>query len=160
MEGECRMSMPRGYLAVRVIQLANAVTWLRNKTTQSFGLTSSQSEVVRCILRKHDSGVTAGDIMEHLQLSQSTVAGILQRLEKKGLIERYTHADDNRINVIALTELGNRLRDALIETAIETERLMLQGMSAEEQEQFKRLLQIALDNINNLRQKETGDINE
>jgi len=154
------VGQPESYLAVKIIQLGNAVTWLRNKTMQSFGLTSSQSEVIRYILRNADNPVTAGDIMEHLHLSQSTVAGILHRLEKKGFITRCAHAGDSRINVITPTELGIAVRKALIDNAVEMERKMLQGMSPEEQAHFRRLLQIALDNINTLRQKENGDHHE
>ena len=53
---------------------------------QEYGLTSAQGEVVRTIL--HEPGITAAELKKRLGLSQSTVAGILERLENKRLIKK------------------------------------------------------------------------
>ena len=92
--------------------------------------------------------LTAMDVMDNLQLSQSTVAGIMKRLEMKGLIERKTAKQDNRKSIIYPTSKGLQLETVLKEKAVETEAILLQGMSKKEQVEFNRLLQKALDNIN------------
>lgn len=138
--------------ATRVVQLGNSVTWLRNQKYQFMGLTAAQSETVAYILKNYeDKELTANDVIKDLRLSQSTVAGIISRLEIKGLIVRKTHENDNRKSIIHPTEKGIELEEMLKEKAVETEAILLQGMSKEEQEEFNRLLQIALDNVNNER---------
>ncbi|MDE7245842.1 MAG: MarR family transcriptional regulator [Oscillospiraceae bacterium] len=137
--------------ANRIILLGNAVTKLKNRKTQFMQLTATQSEAIRYILKHYDEKeLTAADLMESLQLSQSTVAGIIQRLEGKDLIFRRMAEDDNRKSIIAPTQKGMELEEALKQTAVEIEDLLLHGMSVEEQKEFNRLLQRALDNINPL----------
>ena len=143
-----------GYLtASQIIQLGNIVTWLRNKKLQPYALTSSQSETIRFILKHDDEEITAGRVMEELKLSQSTVAGILKRLEAKGLILRSTQPGDGRKSRIVPTRLGEQLRDALIQTGMETERQLLQGLTEQEQTQFKAALDVVLHNMEQIRMR-------
>lgn len=138
--------------ASRVVQLGNAVTWLKNQSTQFMGLTATQSEAIRFILKNYaEKDLTAADLMEQLHLSQSTVAGIIKRLEGKSLIQRTTASDDNRKSIIMPTEKGLQLEEDLKRTAVDTEKVLVQGMTDSEQLEFNRLLQIALDNANTAR---------
>ena len=86
--------------------------------------------------------------MAQLSLSPSTMAGILKRLEKKSLIARKTDQNDARKILITLTEEGAALEDYLKETAAQTEAILLQGMTKAEQDEFYRLLNMALQNAN------------
>lgn len=94
--------------------------------------------------------------MEQLELSQSTVAGILKRLHAKGLICRQTDRQDARREFVGLTEQALALEDSLQGIAYKTEHILLQRMSEEEQTEFYRLLHIALENMNAVR---TGEAN-
>jgi len=132
----------------KIIRLGNMVTWVRNQQMQSLKLTSSQSEAIRFVLREsHRQVITAADLMAFLNLSQSTVAGILGRLEAKGLIVRETDPQDIRRIIIRPTEIGLELDESLRSSARETESILLKGMSDREAEEFSRLLGIALDNM-------------
>lgn len=69
--------------------MGNAVIRLKNLKTQFMELTSSQSDAIRYILKNYDAKqITASDLMKNLQLYQSTLAGIIQRLERKELLRR------------------------------------------------------------------------
>lgn len=138
--------------ASRVVQLGNAVTWLKNQSSQFMGLTSTQSEAIRFILKNYtNKDLTAADLMDQLHLSQSTVAGIIKRLEDKSLIRRTTAPDDSRKCIITPTKKGLQLEEDLKRTAVETEHILVQGMTDSEQAEFNRLLQKALDNVNTVR---------
>lgn len=145
---------------VKVIHLGNAVTWLRNEILRAEGLTASQGEAIRFILRRYGNGqsnITASDLMEHLALSQSTVAGILKRLEAKGFITRSVDRMDARRSFIVPTEKGMELRKAIRERMDESEAIMLAGLSGEERREFDRLLQKGLDNINAWGREKEGE---
>lgn len=146
--------------ASNIVRLGNAVIWLRNQKVKSLGLTSSQGEIFRYILNNYSHPITANELIENMGLSQSTVAGILQRLEDKGFIVRETHQDDNRKSVIMPTEAGLRLREELVKKGIETEELLLNGMTETEKSQFGCLIQKALDNIYDVKEQEGGGSDE
>src|SRR5690606_33537079 len=52
---------------------------------------------------------THKQLTEHLNLNSSTVTGIVNRLEKKGLIARLPKTGDKRTTYIALTSAGYTL---------------------------------------------------
>lgn len=139
-----------------MIQLSNALIKFRNQELQLHDLTSSQFEVIRYLLTHREQDITAGTIMMQLRLSQSTIAGILKRLHSKGLIQRRTDQHDARREFVSLTEQGLALEDSLQGIAYKTEKILLQGMSQTEQDEFYRLLHLALANMNSVR---TGEVN-
>ncbi len=132
-----------------IVKLGNAVTYYRNLKMKSIDLTSVQSDAIIATLR--NPGITASQLKEHMRLSQSTVAGIIARLESKGLISKSTDEEDARKAIITPTEQGLQLEGHLKEIALETQNALVKGMSDEEQAEFIRLLQIALDNMNRVR---------
>ena len=68
------------------------------------GLTTPQIIVLQSI---RDLGeVTTGLVSERVNLSQGTVTSILDRLERRGLIERYRSMTDRRVVHARLTESG------------------------------------------------------
>ena len=140
-----------------MIRLSNALIWFRNQELQRHDLTSSQFEVIRYLLtHREQDDTTAGTLMKQLSLSQSTVAGILKRLDAKGLIRRQTDRHDARRDFIVLTEKGIALEEPLQGIAWETEQILLRGMSEAEQAEFYRLLALALKNMNAVRAGEAG----
>jgi DNA-binding MarR family transcriptional regulator len=53
--------------------------------------------------------VTSGALSRHVSLSQGTVTTILDRLENRGLIERYRSSSDRRVVHSRLTRQGRAL---------------------------------------------------
>ncbi|MDR3766395.1 MAG: MarR family transcriptional regulator [Butyricicoccus sp.] len=135
-----------------IVRLGNVVAWLRNQHMQQRDITSTQSDVIRYILKHRDGPVSAGDLMKQLSLSPSTMAGLLKRLEHKGLIRRETDQQDARKIIITPTKEGLALEDYLKENAARTEEILLRGMTKAEQDEFYRLLRIALQNADAVKQ--------
>lgn len=136
-----------------IIQLANSLTRLANQKMRDTGLTASQSEAMRYILKHSDEQLTAVELMEQLDLSQSTVAGLIKRLEAKQLICRHTDEQDARRSLIMPTKHGQALHSALRRIAAHTEHELLQGMTDVEIREFNRLLELAQANISRMRYK-------
>lgn len=132
-----------------IVKLGNAVTYYRNMKMEDIGLTSVQSDALIAMLR--DPEITASQLKERLNLSQSTVAGIIERLESKGLVSKVTAPDDARKTHLIPTEKGRQLEDKLREIALDIQKALLRGMNADEQAEFSRLLGIALENLNEVR---------
>lgn len=76
------------------------------RLVKATGLTVPQLLVLRAI---QDLGeVTAGRVSAQVSLSQATVSTILDRLEGRGLIERYRSAVDRRVVHTRLTAAGEQ----------------------------------------------------
>ena len=94
-------------------QLVFQVGWLEQRRfaqdVAGFGLTPAQFFVLRAILG-HDSlptmGTLAYDTLQHC----ATISGIVDRLEKMGLVVRVRGHGDRRLMLVELTVLG---RDVL-----------------------------------------------
>ncbi len=139
--------------ASTLVRLGNAVTYYRNIKMQEYGLTSAQGDVIRAIL--HEPGITAAELKKKLGLSQSTVAGILERLENKGLLAKKLVDGDARKMSLVPTARGLELEEMLKQTALDTQQRVTEGMSPEEQTEFDRLLEMALAHMSAIREKES-----
>lgn len=65
-----------------------------------------------CLLTLVEQGaITATTISREVFLSPSTVVGILDRLEEKGLVRRERGSKDRRIVTVSVTEEGRRVAE-------------------------------------------------
>lgn len=68
-------------------------------------LTAPQISVMRVVVGNH--GINLKELSSAVSLAHSTVSGIVDRLEKRGMIERRVDGQDGRINRIYPTEVVN-----------------------------------------------------
>lgn len=65
---------------------------------------------VNCLLALHEYGpLPPSQIAKMILVNSSTVTGIIDRLEQKGLVERQRISQDRRIITVQLTESGKTL---------------------------------------------------
>ena len=65
---------------------------------------------LNCILTLCEYGpLPPSKIANHMMVKSSTVTGVVDRLEKKGLVERMRNSPDRRVITIQLTEAGKKL---------------------------------------------------
>ena len=72
---------------------------------RSLGLTSSQFDVIATL--GDTEGMTCKELSEKTLVTKGTLTGVLDRLEKKGLIERVPSREDRRCTFIRLTPKGD-----------------------------------------------------
>jgi len=75
-----------------------------------------------------------------LQVDRTTMVGMLDGLEAKGLVARQTAGEDRRRNVVALTEAGQQTLGTALRASDEAERRLLDGLDEAEQTQLRALL--------------------
>ncbi len=71
------------------------------------GLTAPQARVVFCL--GGTDGLTCSEITERTLITKGTLTGVIDRLEEKGLVQRWGDTDDGRRIIVDLTRLGERL---------------------------------------------------
>lgn len=76
-----------------------------------FGVTAPQIGVLRFLSARPEATVTA--VCGELRVTQQTMAGILQRLESRGLVTRKKDTADRRKVILTLTADGERFSQSL-----------------------------------------------
>ena len=110
------------------------------KPLDRLGLTYTQY-VVMMVLWEF-GGMTEGQLGEKVHLDSGTLAPLLKRLEKQGLISRTRPADNERTLFLSLTEEGEALKDKAVDVPA-----AMQGcidLPEEELLQLKQLLEKVL----------------
>lgn len=79
-----------------------------------------------------------------LACDASNITGIVDRLVRRGLIERTESLEDRRVKVVLLTNKGAYLRDHVIQEVVATHPESMANLSKEEFEQLNALLTKAL----------------
>lgn len=130
-----------------ILKLNNAYVNYRNKRLNEIGLTSSQTEVLREILT--NPGITINELKNNLNLSQSTISGIVKRLEKKNIIFKIIDESDTRKSSISPSKFALDLETKLQIIADETNKKIFKNMSKKEIEIFENLIELAIFNLNN-----------
>lgn len=75
-----------------------------------------------------------------LKVDRTTMVGLIDALEDKGLVERRADAGDRRRNVVVLTETGQQTLREATRASDEAERQLLGPLDEAEAEQLRELL--------------------
>lgn len=138
-DGELEPLHYTGFLFRRA-QQAHVAAWQRHV---SASISSVQFGVLTVLDRL--PAASQHDLCDELDLDRSTIADIVSRLERNGLIERRRDATDRRRNQLALTEEGAARLEELRPRAEQVEHLLTDGLTAAERRDLRALLQKVLD---------------
>ena len=97
-------------------------------------------------LWKYD-GVSQQELSNRTFRDKPSITRLVDNLEKLELVERKASDSDRRINRIYLTEKGTSLRDPSMELANQTLNEGLEGLTTEEIETTKRVLEKVYENL-------------
>ncbi|WP_291237087.1 MarR family winged helix-turn-helix transcriptional regulator [Frisingicoccus sp.] len=105
-----------------------------------FDLTPVQYAVLYCLWENDKK--SPKEIAERLKLENSTISGILERMEKKGLIKRMISKEDRRFIQIMLTEKGAVLEKDVLAAVDKVNEEVMSVFSKEECENLKTQLRV------------------
>ena len=108
---------------------------------KQYDLTGNQMTIIDFIINHTDQEVFQRDIEHEFEIQCSTTTALLQRMEKKGLIERYTSSKDARQKAVALTDKAVKIASACQTYLRAEEEEFAQQFSAEERGIFLKILQ-------------------
>ena len=111
-----------------------------------FGMTPAQTHVLR-YLRQNGGQMLQRELLENLKVKPSTVNGILDRMEEKGLVERSVSGTDARQRVVALTPAGLEREAEAKQSFLEAEALIAKGLTEEETDTLRSLLERVIHNL-------------
>jgi DNA-binding MarR family transcriptional regulator len=103
------------------------------------GLTPSQARVIFTL--GGTEGMTCKEIGDITLITKGTLTGVVDRLEEKGLVERWSVEEDGRKTIVALTRRGQRVYEREYPRHVAFLQSKFGRMGAGDRKQATRLLQ-------------------
>jgi len=125
-------------LWVRLHQARHAVYSARDRELRQFGVTTMEAAVL-FVVQALGKAATPAEISRWLFREPHTVVGILNRMEKKGLVRRVKDLEKKNWVRVMMTEKGQQAYDQSMKTE-ELHRIM-SSLSEEERQQLSSCLE-------------------
>ncbi|MEU9959592.1 MarR family transcriptional regulator [Streptomyces sp. NPDC050982] len=139
------LSAHPGHLARR-LQQAHHLLW---NTMVSEEITSPQFAVLNALVA--EPGLDQRSVGERVGLDRSTIAEVISRLGRRGLLDKVRDTQDGRRFLLRLTDEGVRVHRKLTVRTARMNQVFLAPLSSEEQTVFFDLLQRVSDAAEGLR---------
>lgn len=137
--------MRKDRVAILIKKTALAIEKLSNQVLAPYDLSHAQYKIMMMLYRNPDKTIRQTDIEEKFSLTNPTVTGIIQNLEKKGLVQRIQNPNDKRSKLLCLTDHAIEIKEELRALGEELETLTTDNLTEEECDQLCGLLKKILD---------------
>lgn len=94
-----------------------------------------------------NEGLSQTDLVESTGIDRSTLADIVRRMLKKGLLQRRRTREDARAYAVRLTEEGRKVLKSVEPLSRRVDERILEGLPAKQREQFLNDLTLIVDTI-------------
>jgi len=118
----------------------NAVGQLATADVARHGLTTAEFGVLEVLY--HKGPMLLNEVQRRILVSSGGITYLVDRLEKRGLVERRDCPGDRRARLAALTADGQELVASIFPAHAATIRAALSGLSAAEKDEVARLLRV------------------
>ena len=111
------------------------------RQTHSMNLTIGELHLIECIGKRKAAGCTISDLAKDLGITLPSVTVGIQKLEKKGFVQKSRSPKDKRSRYVVLTPLGERMDKVHRYFHRRMIDALLKTMNTEEKEQLFRAMQ-------------------
>lgn len=109
---------------------------------RQFGLTDVQFSVLMTLTHQSTvEPITQADLSRMMMVNPANVTGLIDRMEKSGLVKRVASDDDRRTNFIKLTAKGRKLFEKVEPLYAETVKNTVSSLSKSEQTKLIEMLE-------------------
>ncbi|RXJ81957.1 MarR family winged helix-turn-helix transcriptional regulator [Arcobacter sp. F2176] len=116
------------------VLVANIRNLLKNrleKDLQEYGISPSESIIIRRLCEKDN--LTQRELAKDTYFKQSSLTLLIDKLEKKGMVERRAKKNDRRAYLICITNEGKKLEQILKDASKKVEEEALKGIDKEKE---------------------------
>ena len=118
-----------------------------NNRLKKEDLTFSQLTVLTFLDQRQEEKTSLKDVCEALHIAHPTGIGLIRRLSEKEFVESRVDPDNRRFRIITLTETARRMLHDSFRHRQRLDQRLTDGLTREETETIKRLLDKMYDNI-------------
>lgn len=126
------------YLPALLAQASHLISSEFHKVAREHGFSVSEWRVMASLAG--GVGISIGQLAQIAVMKQPTVTRLLDRMVRKGHVERLPHDSDRRITLVRITDAGERTVGHLMELAREHEHRVLEPFGLESAEALKDTL--------------------
>jgi MarR family transcriptional regulator, lower aerobic nicotinate degradation pathway regulator len=137
-------SLP-GHAIRRLHQIAVAIFL---DETANFGITPVQFAALNAVVQQ--PGVDQRTLAKTIGFDTSTIGGVVDRLEARGLMQRNASTSDRRVRLLTITAAGEALLAAAIPAMMSAQKRILAPLTAAQRKEFLRMLAVLVDANNEL----------
>jgi DNA-binding MarR family transcriptional regulator len=120
-----------------------------NNTLSSEGVTVTPAQAAILFMLREKDGQSMSELSQVLSMDNSTVTGLVDRLQRSGLVTRRANPDDRRISLIRITPQGvEEIKKAKPVITRVNERIKA-GLSEREINTFKGILNSFFEKFHN-----------
>jgi DNA-binding MarR family transcriptional regulator len=134
-----------GYFIRRLQQIAVAIFL---EETEAHGITPVQYAALHTAQRH--PGLDQRTLAGTIGFDTSTIGGVIDRLEKRGLIERQASPSDRRVRLLHVTAAGRALLGQAIPAMMKAQQRILAPLPAADRPRFMSMLQTLVEGNNGL----------
>lgn len=128
-----------------IIYLVTESRRLSKDEAARYGVTPTQLSVLKLL---HEIGdLSLGALSREIRAHNSTVTGIVDRMEAAGLVERARSEEDRRVWIIRLTDKGRKVSERAKVSPWDTLRHALAELPASDQERLTAILKKVALNV-------------
>jgi DNA-binding MarR family transcriptional regulator len=134
-----------GHYIRRLQQIAVAVFL---QETEAQGVTPVQFAALQTVANQ--PGIDQRTLARTIGFDTSTIAGVIDRLEARGLMQRGPSPADRRVHLLTLTDEGQALLAAVVPSMLRTQERILEPLAPGERDEFVRMLRLLVKANNEL----------
>ncbi len=112
----------------------------------AFGVTPVQFAAMQAI--QDQPSIDQRSLASSIGLDTSTIAGVIDRLDARGLVQRSASKQDKRVRLLSLTVPGQKLLKQVVPAMLKAQQRILAPLPTKEQEQFMKMLVKLVDGNN------------
>ncbi|MGT2832992.1 MarR family winged helix-turn-helix transcriptional regulator [Streptococcus halotolerans] len=136
--------MPQDVISVLIKRASLALDKKANAFLNPYGLTYAQFKILEYVAHHDELSVTQKMIEDRFSMTNPTVTGIIQNLEKKDLIYRQQNPNDGRSKVLGLTQKTKDLKPHLHAAAHNINQDFTKSLDPDQQETLAQLLKLLI----------------
>ena len=140
------MEKPQDY-GMLIKQINDELLKNANNALRSQNITLAQLEVLDQLNQAPEGQYSLKELEQILHVAQSTAAGVIARLEQKGLVEGFGDAEDRRVKLVRITPAGTACVHTALHHRAEAEERLLSGLTETERAIFYTLLKKVRDSL-------------
>ncbi|MDD3936485.1 MarR family winged helix-turn-helix transcriptional regulator [Rhodoferax sp.] len=143
-----------GYAIRRLHQVAVAIF---SHEIGELGITPVQYAILQMV--HNHPGFDQRTLARNIALDTSTTAGVVDRLEARGVLTRNASPSDRRVRLLSLTPAGEQLLVDTIPRMENAQQRILAPLSPAQQAEFMHLLHLLLDKNHDQSQRPVDTVN-
>lgn len=132
--------MKKDRVAILIKKAALEIEKFSNPILAPYELTNTQYKIMMMLYRNQDKSIRQADIEERFSMTNPTVTGIIQNLEKKNFVQRIQNPNDKRSKLVVLTDKAISIREEIDGLGEILEAQVTENLTKEECQQLITLL--------------------